>query len=631
MLPPRTSSAIPIVAPGSRTNTPTKRPSTPSQTGPTSPPESPTALKSLGVHAPVFVPRFSAPVPENGAAHDTPQPELANDDPFAASYQHHVPYEASAYTPYYAPLLPAYTMEPLDFHNYHPSAPRSAPQRDYFMTPNLRDELQRKQDAAHQTPYGHPTLALPDEVHAYRSLALLEPGSGQGFFGGFTTSVYRAVNRNDGGSYVLYRIENCRLPHDSALSAIEAWSTMPHPSIVRPHEAFTTRAFNDQSLVVVYDYHPLARTLQSNHLNPSTPPPQHSHSSHTSPSKQRAFSPSRMGSPSSHFSGPGSPLASYGFPNSFSNYSLQSQTSNPHLAHSISQTLSQSSSYQFSPQMGFSPQTSYSQPVGFSQQQGVQPVDERLVWTYLLQLASAIRAAHGRNLAIRCLDPRRVLVTGIGRVRINTVGIIDIMSYDGQGTPDIYLQEDLIALGSLLLQLTSSSSPPQSPRSTAVGALNRFSPLLRQAVVWLITPGTIDHLWKEISPDIINAEMNAMLDHADSLENELSKELENGRLVRLLCKFGFINERPEFDHDPRWAETGDRYIIKLFRDHVFHQLDTRGKPVLNLTHVFTNLSKLDAGSEERLMLVSRDERNCLVVSYKEVKTCIESAYRDLSK
>ncbi|QRV95520.1 hypothetical protein RhiJN_23538 [Ceratobasidium sp. AG-Ba] len=255
--------------------------------------------------------------------------------------------------------------------------------------------------------------------------------------------------------------------------------------------------------------------------------------------------------------------------------------------------------------MSFSPQTSYNQPVEFSQQLGVQPVDERLVWTYLLQLASAIRAAHGRKLAIRCLDPRRVLVTGIGRVRINTVRIIDIMSYDGQGTPEIYLQEDLIALGSLLLQLTSSSSPPQSPRSTAVDALNRFSPLLRQAVVWLITL-TINHLWKEISPDIINAEMNAMLDHADPLENELSKELENGRQVRLLCKFGFINERPEFDHDPRWAETGDRYIIKLFRDHVFHKLDTRGKPVLNLTHVFTNLSKLDAGSEERLMLVSRD-------------------------
>lgn len=88
------------------------------------------------------------------------------------------------------------------------------------------------------------------------------------------------------------------------------------------------------------------------------------------------------------------------------------------------------------------------------------------------------------------------------------------------------------------------------------------------------------------------------------------RELENGRLVRLLTKFGFINERPEcvivfalmccidlentprFDHDPRWAETGDRYIIKLFRDYVFHQVDESGRPVTDLSHVITALNKV---------------------------------------
>ena len=69
-------------------------------------------------------------------------------------------------------------------------------------------------------------------------------------------------------------------------------------------------------------------------------------------------------------------------------------------------------------------------------------------------------------------------------------------------------------------------------------------------------------------------------------------ELENGRLVRLLCKFGFINERPEFARDPRWSETGDRYIVKLFRDYVFHQVDETGQPVVNMTHVITCLNKV---------------------------------------
>jgi hypothetical protein len=31
-------------------------------------------------------------------------------------------------------------------------------------------------------------------------------------------------------------------------------------------------------------------------------------------------------------------------------------------------------------------------------------------------------------------------------------------------------------------------------------------------------------------------------------------------------KLAFINERPEFGVDPRWSESGDCYVLKLFRD-----------------------------------------------------------------
>ena len=82
-----------------------------------------------------------------------------------------------------------------------------------------------------------------------------------------------------------------------------------------------------------------------------------------------------------------------------------------------------------------------------------------------------------------------------------------------------------------------------------------------------------------------------------------------------------------YNHETRWSETGDRYIVKLFRDYVFHQVDELGRPVVNLTHVLACLNKLDAGTDERIMLVSRDEQSCLVVSYREVKACVESAFR----
>jgi PAB-dependent poly(A)-specific ribonuclease subunit 3 len=40
--------------------------------------------------------------------------------------------------------------------------------------------------------------------------------------------------------------------------------------------------------------------------------------------------------------------------------------------------------------------------------------------------------------------------------------------------------------------------------------------------------------------------------------------------------------------------------------------------------------KLDAGTDERIMLVSRDEQSLLVVSYKDVKACIASAFAYVS-
>ena len=61
--------------------------------------------------------------------------------------------------------------------------------------------------------------------------------------------------------------------------------------------------------------------------------------------------------------------------------------------------------------------------------------------------------------------------------------------------------------------------------------------------------------------------------------------------MRLLMKLAFINERP--DDKGYWSETGDRYIVRLFRDFVFHQKDEGNRPVLDCGHVLDALSKLD--------------------------------------
>lgn len=41
-----------------------------------------------------------------------------------------------------------------------------------------------------------------------------------------------------------------------------------------------------------------------------------------------------------------------------------------------------------------------------------------------------------------------------------------------------------------------------------------------------------------------------------------------------------------------WSETGDRYMLKLFRDFVFHQTDQLGAPYLDLAHIVSVLNKV---------------------------------------
>ena len=74
---------------------------------------------------------------------------------------------------------------------------------------------------------------------------------------------------------------------------------------------------------------------------------------------------------------------------------------------------------------------------------------------------------------------------------------------------------------------------------------------------------------------------------------------------------------------------GDRYLIKLFKDFVFQQTNEAGGPILDWGHAIEALNKLDLGVNEKIMLLSRDEMSMLIVSYADVKHCINSTYKEL--
>lgn len=273
-------------------------------------------------------------------------------------------------------------------------------------------------------------------------------------------------------------------------------------------------------------------------------------------------------------------------------------------------------------------------------------VPEQVLWAFIVQLASAVKAIHSIGLAARVITASKIIVTSKNRIRLNACGILDVVQPSEPDTLALLQEDDLRQIGRLILALAIGNNAAASNPKALDFMSRAYSERLRNCVGSLIQVShpqpsepikDIDTLLTLVADQAFSSFDNA-LQLEDTLYSDLNRELENSRIVRLLSKLGFINERPEVNNvghaghsAGQWSETGERYYLKLFRDYVFHQINSDGRPVVDLGHVLTCLNKLDAGSEEKIALVSRDEQNVFVVSYKEIKRALEAAFQELLK
>lgn len=457
----------------------------------------------------------------------------------------------------------------------------------YFMTDTIRHELIRKLAATQEMSAHEMYLDLPQVVDVFQDLIPLESSmsSPSTTFNGMITSVMRATNVKTGQHFCLRRLHGFQPNSANAkvlINSIESWKKLCHSNIVQLRQVFTTKAFGDNSLVFVYDYHSTANTLINHYF---------SHSSNTSNT---------------------TPMNGY------------STSSRP-----------------------------------YSQQQSQRKLlPEPLIWNFIIQISSALRAIHSVGLSCRALDPTKIIITsGSGppgghkcqeypRLRLSGCGVFDILSNESfltANNPKVvhqhFQQEDLIAFGKLCLSLATNNLSTASQRDswqTSLELIARtYSADLRSLIYYLLSYKSSSgstHTINDIMPMIgarFYTQLDTLYQREDTLVDDLSKELDNGRMVRLLVKLGTINERPELQMDPNWSETGDRYLLKLFRDYLFHQYSDDGRPWLDMSHIVANLNKLDVGSPERICLISRDEQNILIVSFAELKRCFESSLNEL--
>ncbi|KAH7176685.1 hypothetical protein EDB81DRAFT_48462 [Dactylonectria macrodidyma] len=266
------------------------------------------------------------------------------------------------------------------------------------------------------------------------------------------------------------------------------------------------------------------------------------------------------------------------------------------------------------------------------------PVGEAVLWGYITQIASALKAIHSLNLAARCIDASKIILTDKNRIRLSACSILDVVQFDSRRPIQELQQEDFVQFGRLLLCLTTSTLPIHlSNVPITIEQMSRTcSAELRDTIIWLLTPQPppkqkgINEFIQGIAGRIVTT-LDQSLHATDKLNADMYRELENGRIARLMMKLGAVNERHEFDGDRAWSENGERYMLKLFRDYVFHQVDSNGNPSLDMGHMIRCLNKLDAGTDERVCLTSRDEQTSFLVSYKELKKQLGNSFGELVK
>ena len=84
-------------------------------------------------------------------------------------------------------------------------------------------------------------------------------------------------------------------------------------------------------------------------------------------------------------------------------------------------------------------------------------ISETTLWAFICQLVTALRAIHALDLACRVIHPLRILWTSPNRIRINCVGVLDILEQDSQKTLQELQREDILYVLFFLLSLVLSS------------------------------------------------------------------------------------------------------------------------------------------------------------------------------
>jgi PAB-dependent poly(A)-specific ribonuclease subunit 3 len=208
---------------------------------------------------------------------------------------------------------------------------------------------------------------------------------------------------------------------------------------------------------------------------------------------------------------------------------------------------------------------------------GTMALSEAILWSAICQWVSVVRRVHQANLAVRTLDVRHTLVQMDSlrlRFYVNCVGVSDALEWESRKSLESLQMEDIRQLGRLILSLaTGTEITPATDANTMANCerycMQSYSRELHNLALTLIrspTPPSVVDVSRALAGRVWDEWDHTSLS-LHRTERALGAEYESGRILRLLLKLGFVNERPEFGPNRRWAQSGDCYVLTLFRDY----------------------------------------------------------------
>ncbi|OVF08908.1 putative PAB-dependent poly(A)-specific ribonuclease subunit [Clavispora lusitaniae] len=277
----------------------------------------------------------------------------------------------------------------------------------------------------------------------------------------------------------------------------------------------------------------------------------------------------------------------------------------------------------------------------------LEPVTEDLLWTYAIQITGALLDIHQAGLyAGSSISLSKILVTNKNRVRLGAVCVDDILEFENldserneigsEAVVEKLQLGDIIRFGKIILDLAATTLPAglrngsieemivNLSRSSSTSFSGEFLETLRVLNSAESEFSLINFYTRYLSQRALKL-INGLQDSTDYYEGQLSSELENARLFRLMTKIDYLLSQSDKEDEVN----GNLFVIKLFRDFVFQTTDETGKPKVDLSRVLVNLNKLDVGVDEKILLVSREEDSCLMVSYKEIKDIMDQTFRNI--